>query len=436
MYEGIGISRISGRGTEEWERTLNKGSASNGVDNYGNFVISYPEELGQIGANERLQNFVLFDIYDTGGQRLQDEKSEENLVNLEELEDLGGNFFRETFGFGGTGATSDIAAPLSGSPEDLAQIVAAFGFVGLLALGNFAGFASGALAGLGIQAFAGKFLSNVITNKIEFSNSGYVDDLIAGKTLESYNSSALGLANKTQRIGLSIALPMPAQINSNYGMEYEDTDFSAMGTMMAGIRAYSDDPKAVNSELTQSEIKRKLGSVNFSVLDSLGKIVGSDAINLNQFAQSSLREAPNRFSEKTFKGVERRRFSFEWDFSPRSEKDAKIIASIIYAFKKYSHPALTKGGIYLDYPAQFRIGFFNKLQENDYLFKIGLCACTKCDVTYGGDELGFLREIRSLNGDTSSGSNTAVGAPANTVKLELEFSELELLTRQRIQAGY
>lgn len=239
MYEGIGISRISGRGTEEWERTLNKGSISNGVDNYGNFVISYPEELGQIGANERLQNFVLFDIYDTGGQRLQGEKSEENLVNLEELKDLGGNFFRETFGFGGTGTTSDIAAPLSGSPEDLAQIVAAFGFVGLLASGNFAGFASGALAGLGIQAFAGKFLSNVITNKIEFSNSAYVDDLIAGKTLESYNSSALGLANKTQRIGLSIALPMPAQINSNYGMEYEDTDFSAMGTMMAGIRAYS-----------------------------------------------------------------------------------------------------------------------------------------------------------------------------------------------------
>ena len=143
------------------------------------FANPKAEELGQIGANERLQNFVLFDIYDTGGQRLQDEKSEENLVNLQELEDLGGNFFRETFGFGGNGATSDVAAPLSGSPEDLARIIASGGLIGLLLSGNFAGFASGGLALLGIQAFGGKFLSNVIANKIDFSDKGYVNDLIA-----------------------------------------------------------------------------------------------------------------------------------------------------------------------------------------------------------------------------------------------------------------
>lgn len=434
QYEGVGISKISGGngGVNEWESTLGK---QDGVDNYGNKVISYPEELGQIGANERLQNYVFFDIYDTGGEKLTTEKNNKDLVNLEELAEIAGKPFQTLLGIqGATGATGGGAGDVQASTtsnEDILNTGAVGALLGLIGTGTFSGAAAGFFAAFGVQEYGGKFLANVIRNKKEFFNQGYVDDLIEGKTLESFNSAALGLSNRTQRIGLSIALPMPAQINTNYGLEYEEPDFNGMGTMMAGIRAAGENTPNVGD--VNSELRRKIGSVNFSVLDSLGKIVGSDGINFNQYAQASLREAPNRFSEKTFKGVERRKFNFEWDFSPRSVKDAKTIASIIYAFKKYSHPKLTKGGLYLDYPAQFRIGFFNKLQENDYLFKIGLCACTKCDITYGGDELGFLREIRSVNGQNS---DFAVGAPANTVKMELEFSELELLTRQRIQTGY
>lgn len=435
QYNGNGISKINGRigGAKEWESILRQNSRDNAQDDYKNRVISYPEELGQIGANERLQNYVFFDIYDTGGEKLKTEKGIDDLVNLQELSDLAKRPFQELFGL--TGGTGPVDTPTPGEPTDpsFSDTAAVGALVGWLMSGTLAGAGAGFFAAFGLQEYGGKFLANVERNKIDFSDTNYVDDLIEGKTLESYNSAALGLSNRTQRIGLSIALPMPAQINTNYGMEYEEPDFNGMGTMMAGIRAFSGNSETQNTSDTKSELKRKIGSVNFSVLDSLGKIVGSEGINFNQFAQASLREAPNRFSEKTFKGVERRKFNFEWDFSPRSVKDAKQIASIIYAFKKYSHPKLTKGGLYLDYPAQFRIGFFNKLQENDYLFKIGLCACTKCDITYGGDELGFLREIRSVNGQSN---NHAVGAPANTVKMELEFTELELLTRQRIESGY
>jgi len=59
-----------------------------------------------------------------------------------------------------------------------------------------------------------------------------------------------------------------------------------------------------------------------------------------------------------------------------------------------------------------------------------MCACTKCEVTYGGDELMFFRDFERVTDPNIR------GAPANVIKLSLEFTELELLTRERIQQGY
>jgi hypothetical protein len=163
--------------------------------------------------------------------------------------------------------------------------------------------------------------------------------------------------------------------------------------------------------------------------------MGGEGLNLNEFQQAANRQTSNKFSEQLFKGVQRRSFSFSWELVPFSKEDVIRIYSIVYAFKKYSHPKMAGAGMFLDYPGQFKIGFFNGTKQNDFLFRIGMCACTKVDVTYGGKDLIFFRDFEATIPPFSQ-SAKAFGAPANSIKLSLEFTELELLTRERIQQGY
>jgi len=413
--------------TSLWETTLRNGSNSND-DDYNNTVIAWPPQLGGLGETARLQNYVLFDIYDTGGERLDATRGEKSFVNFDELGEFIGNPLDQIkIGDNEPAAGGGDSSSETGTAAGIGAILA------LLITQNLGGAVTGSLFATTIQRFGAQFVNVSENVNFDFEKENNKNNLIEGKLLESFNSTALGLSNRTKRIGLSIALPMPAQLNSNYGLEYADTDFNTMSSVLSSLRLYSQQQDKRDESL-EEELGRKLATVGFSAIDSLSSILKSEGLNTKEFSEQFLRQAPNRFSEKTFKGVERRKFEMSFSVSPRSVEEAKIITSIIYAFKKFSHPKLTKGGLYLDYPAQFRIGFYNKTEENDFLYKMGLCACTRVSVTYGKDMLGFLREIREgIPGDTDS---SVSGAPANSMEILLSFEELELLTRQRIEAGY
>lgn len=414
--------------TSVWETTLRNGSKSEDDTDYNNTVIAWPPQLGGLGETARLQNYVLFDIYDTGGERLDATRDKDNFVNFDQLREYIGKPLDNIR----IGNNEQTGGGDNSSQSQVPTAAAIGALIGAAFLG-FGGVVAGSLFATTIQRFGGQFMNVSENVNLDFEKENNKNNLIEGKLLESFNSTALGLSNRTKRIGLSIALPMPAQLNSNYGLDYADTDFNTMSSVLSSMRLYSQSPQDKDESL-EEELGRKLATVGFSAIDSLSSILKSEGLNTKEFSEQFLRQAPNRFSEKTFKGVERRKFEMSFSVSPRSVEEAKIITSIIYAFKKFSHPKLTKGGLYLDYPAQFRIGFYNKTEENDFLYKMGLCACTRVSVTYGKDMLGFLREIREgIPGDTDS---SVSGAPANSMEILLSFEELELLTRQRIEAGY
>lgn len=414
--------------TSVWETTLRNGSKSEDDTDYNNTVIAWPPQLGGLGETARLQNYVLFDIYDTGGERLDATRKEKSFVNFDELGAYIGNPL-DIFRIGNNEQAGD-----GNNSSETGTTTAVGAILGILITQNLGGAFAGSILGNTFQRFGAQFVNVSENVNLDFEKENNKNNLIEGKLLESFNSTALGLSNRTKRIGLSIALPMPAQLNSNYGLEYADTDFNTMSSVLSSLRLYNQSGENKEQSPLGEELSRKLATVGFSAIDSLSSILKSEGLNTKEFSEQFLRQAPNRFSEKTFKGVERRKFEMSFSVSPRSVEEAKIITSIIYAFKKFSHPKLTKGGLYLDYPAQFRIGFYNKTEENDFLYKMGLCACTRVSVTYGKDMLGFLREIREgIPGDTDS---SVSGAPANSMEILLSFEELELLTRQRIEAGY
>lgn len=241
----------------------------------------------------------------------------------------------------------------------------------------------------------------------------------------SRNQSRLGFGTKIKSSGVSIALPVPANISSSYKMSYEETDFTGIGQMITAGQGLDSLLDGKNTTEAQEAIRQLVVGLPMNVIDSLAKIVGIDNLNLKAAGLASRQQAMNKFAEKLFTGMGRRQFSFEWEMSPRSVKDALTIQNIIYAFKRYSHPSLSDGGLYLNYPAQFKIGFYNKEKINDYLFKIALCGCESVEVSYGGDDLTFFRS------DLNNG-----GSSPTSIKLKVDFTELELLTRERIQEGF
>lgn len=365
-------------------------------------LLQYPNNLG---FDNKLANYVLFDIYDTGGEALKKENS--SITKKKNKKEL----------FGGKIDLDDIKEDVEDTTED-------------------------ALDGAADDDVAEKLLKEV-GDRVEATINLFDPDVdpqqlanaAAGFGIRSFNQSRLGFGNNVNRIGLSIALPMPAQLNSKYGFEYEDTDFTGLANAVVAAKGLRD--AAVDGELTPEakELTRKIVSIPSSVLDSLSNIIGKEDINLTDALNLKERKAPNKFKEQVFKGVERRTFDFEYEFYPTSPEDALRIYAIVYAFKKYSHPKRTEGGLFLDYPGQFKIGFYNKLLLNDFLFRIGLCACTSCEVTYGGDDLNFFRNYTANTGPFSP-STYVYGAPANVIKMKLSFTELEILTRERIQQGY
>ena len=75
-------------------------------------------------------------------------------------------------------------------------------------------------------------------------------------------------------------------------------------------------------------------------------------------------------------------------------------------------------------PNTFNIQYMYRGKENDYIHRVSECFLTSADVTYGGDR---YKTFDPHNNE---------GAPPQQVNLKLEFSEIEIITRERIFEGY
>lgn len=249
-----------------------------------------------------------------------------------------------------------------------------------------------------------------------------LSDLFAGGNLQgqglgrdSYTEEQTGLAGSTAPVMHRVYLHMPANISVGYGFEYEDTNMSAMDLLKL--------PKALaegNADATK-DMAKKIALSNLKVMDKLGEVVGAEAGTFAKFASAQQRQVINPMSLHIFKEVKRREFSFGYTFLPKSREEMLNCHEIINTLKYFAHPKRSEGsGRFLDYPAEFQIYFIQgESRINAYLPFIFKCALKDIKVTYG-EETVF-----------STFESDSVGASPTKMRLELTFSELEILTRER-----
>ena len=235
------------------------------------------------------------------------------------------------------------------------------------------------------------------------------------RSLSGGNSIQLS-RGATTKIDTQIALYMPPSISVQYNSKYGEDNIGALAAAGAGAidafagRNGADLTTAVKGAL--SEGKQGAETMIMGVLNT----VAPGATALLALEKGAVRTPK---MELMFEGIGRREFSYEFTFIPKDFKEAKIIEDIVYQFKFHMASNYTDGTFReMEIPSFFNIIYRYKNKDNEHLNKISTCALEKMDVSYGGDR--FV----SYEG----------GVP-QTTKISLKFKELEIITKNAIEAG-
>lgn len=267
------------------------------------------------------------------------------------------------------------------------------------------------------------------------SNSVPSPGQIPGGTI-SRTSSILGIDSPKYTAKETIRLYMPESINAGYKATWDTgevglasskaLDLTGIGNTedLAGtLGAYGKGVADVYTSLLNRE------TFTQAALDALTVLDKNETLKNTIHAKE--RRVRNPHLAFLFKGMGTRQFTFEFRFNPWNEREAKITKDIIKAFKRNMHPEIDSTttsavlGIFLKYPNVFHIQYYSHGTENLWMNKIGRCALMDLDVDYAAaGTSSFLREQQGQ------------GSPPSDTVIRMTFLELDILTRESVDAGY
>lgn len=202
----------------------------------------------------------------------------------------------------------------------------------------------------------------------------------------------------------SIVLPLPQTLNLSDGWEWE----------MVGLK------KNIFGNLTSSLFS---GSMQAGVSESLtqamnlavGKVARTTMENADRLFEAQNRIVSNPRKEMLFNEPTNRTISFEYDFVPRNDFEAKSIKDITDLFKFYASPdRKSDANIIYKYPAEFQIYFISNDQENPFISKLARVVLTSIETNYMG--AGVVSMLKN-------------NSPSR-IKVTMGFSETELIDRR------
>ena len=252
----------------------------------------------------------------------------------------------------------------------------------------------------------------------------------------------------TRRLASSIAMYMPAQVSVGTSAQYGEVEIGSLATAAQGLldadvpNAF-DNPagfaKGMMDEITTARNKVKGSEAAESFMEgmvrgTLDAIPGLSGIGAVQDAARGF--VRNDRLELAFQGIGRRSFSFSFKCMPKSENEALAIDKIVNMFRFYMAPSFKGADISqsrtMIIPATFDISYlFQNGTPNFFLNRISTAYLESCNVTYGGERVQFFRPTEKMvNG------KSVPGAPPVETNIDLQFKEIELITRERIGVGY
>ncbi len=269
----------------------------------------------------------------------------------------------------------------------------------------------GAVAGYGL----GKATSGDNTSKIMDLGKG----LLVG-TAARVAADMVAENLESVRLLDTISLYVPQSVVTAYTAQWDEVDLGpiagTLGTGGASLSALADMATGESVEL--------VGRGAVAAAANIPSAAGLGDVDLGNLFEATSKKVGNPYKEQLFKSMGFRQFSFQYVFSPKNEKEHENVDRIIQLFKENMHPDVSEDGMFLIYPSEFRIEFHHSedgqsSKRNPHLPSISSCALKNVKLTYGPD--GMLNTVRGTGGRPSE------------VTMELQFVELETLTRKRIK---
>jgi hypothetical protein len=114
------------------------------------------------------------------------------------------------------------------------------------------------------------------------------------------------------------------------------------------------------------------------------KAAVSKLLNGMSYVQKATGITPgNAKAEQLFKGVDFRTFNLEYQFTPKSEDEAKAVLDIIRLFRYHMLPEFYDDASFLYiYPSEFEVKYYKGDKENEFLEKQMTAVLTNCNINY------------------------------------------------------
>ena len=248
------------------------------------------------------------------------------------------------------------------------------------------------------------------------------------KTWNSKTSVSVPTA-ATKRLASSIVMYMPATVGVTQAAQYGEVEMGAMATAAANLYK-----KGSYSGVFNKEFLKAVGTEAGAAFSDTGEMTLKKAADtFAPGAKAAIEIASGRVTnnrlEMVFQGTSRRSFSYSFKMMPKSEAEATNVDRIARMFRFYMAPSfegdLGSSRTFI-VPATFDISYYYaEGKENHFLNKISTCVLESANVTYGGDRVQFFRP-----------HSDGRGAPPVETNIELQFKELELITREKLALGY
>ena len=232
----------------------------------------------------------------------------------------------------------------------------------------------------------------------------------------------------TKKLKSSIALYMPATVGVTSASQYGEVTMGAAAMIGANVAKNIDREGFMKGFFKMDNAKNAGGILGDSLEMNTKKAVDVFAPGAAAAYDIFRGKVTNNRLEMQFQGIGRRSFSFSFKCMPKSESEAMNVHEIVQMFRFYMAPSFD-GSIgtsrTMIVPATFDIKYMFQSSENQFLNRISTCVLESCNVTYGGERVQFFRP-----------SSDGRGAPPVETAIELQFKELEIITREKLREGF
>ena len=235
--------------------------------------------------------------------------------------------------------------------------------------------------------------------------------------------------NTTTRITDSIALYLPPNVTDTTAAAYNGFAMGMIGFAAAGVGEFAQAMKSNDfSRAAAALVGQVKGFTDFAAKEAgmaLAESVGGAEGGGTELINKAFGRADNPYMEVLFDKMALRTFTYNFTFAPRNTDERDDVQKIIRLFRFHMAPELRGDhNRFLTLPSTFDIHYMyqteeGKASENDFYNRIATCVLENCSVDY-----------------TPGGVRSFTDGSPTQITMSLQFKETELLTKERINAGF